>query len=214
MTRPQCCGIEQMFDDKTARADLKHYLKKGPSKATRTLIEQVSRGGLEGQRLLDIGGGIGMIHHELLPRGLAAVTHVDASSAYLQTARTETERRGHAAKVDFRFGDFVDLAPQLEPAEIVTLDRVICCYDDMPALVRASAALARRCYAIVIPLDVAWLQAAGRIANFFLGVFTRNPYRLFIHSTAEVERLLAEHGLQRAFYKRHGLWQVLVYQRT
>ncbi len=214
MTKPQCCGIEQMFDDKTAQADLKEYLKKGPSKATRTLIEQVSAGGLAGLRLLDVGGGIGMIHHELLPRGLAAVTHVDASSAYLATARAESERRGHAEQVEFQFGDFVDLAPGLAPADIVTLDRVICCYDDMPALVRASAALARQRYAIVIPLDAGWIQTIGRIANFFLRVFTRNPYRLFIHPTAEIERLLAETGLQRSFYKRHGFWQVLVYQRA
>jgi magnesium-protoporphyrin O-methyltransferase len=34
----------------------------------------------------------------------------------------------------------VDLAGQLEPAGVVTLDRVICCYDDMQQLVSLSAA--------------------------------------------------------------------------
>jgi magnesium-protoporphyrin O-methyltransferase len=213
MTRPQCCGIEQMFDDKTAQADLKAYRRKGPSKATRELIEEVAQSGLEGQHLLDIGGGVGIIQHELAGRGLARITHVDASTAYLKTAQEEAERRGHAGKVEYRFGDFVELAPALEPADLVTLDRVICCYDDMPALVAASARLARRLYAIVIPIDGGWVARGAAVANFFLRLFTRTSYKMFIHPTREIERILAEHGLRRRFYRRRGFWQVIVYQR-
>ncbi|MBI3160728.1 MAG: methyltransferase domain-containing protein [Chloroflexi bacterium] len=214
MTRPQCCGIEQMFDDKTAQADLKTYLRKGPSKATRELIEQVAQGGVEGKRLLDIGGGVGIIQHELAGRGLARITHVDASTAYLKTAQEEAERRGHAGRADFRFGDLVELAPELEPADIVTLDRVICCYDDMPALVAASARLAKGLYAIVIPIDGRWVARGAAVANFFLKLFARTQYRMFIHSTQEIERILDEHGLRRSFYKRRGFWQVILYQRA
>ncbi|TAK13546.1 MAG: methyltransferase domain-containing protein [Anaerolineae bacterium] len=214
MTRPQCCGVDQMFNDKTAQADLKTYYRKGPNKATRVLIEQVSQRGVQGSALLDIGGGIGVIQHALVERGAAHITHVDASRAYLETARQEATRRGHADRVDFRFGDFVDIAPELEQADIVTLDRVICCYDDMPSLVEASAKLARRAYGIIIPLDRWWVAGAGKAFNALLSIFTRNPYRMFIHPTAEIERILAAQGLRREFYKRVGIWQVAVYARS
>jgi hypothetical protein len=55
--------------------------------------------------------------------------------------------------MSFQYGDFVALAPALSAADVVTLDRVICCYDDMPALVGRSAALAERLYGVVYPRD-------------------------------------------------------------
>lgn len=35
----------------------------------------------------------------------------------------------------FRYGDFVSLAPDLETADLVTLDRVVCCYPELEPLV-------------------------------------------------------------------------------
>ena len=48
--------------------------------------------------------------------------------------------RGRAARqlhdrVRYEVGDFVALAPDVEPADVVALDRVVCCYPDMAALV-------------------------------------------------------------------------------
>jgi magnesium-protoporphyrin O-methyltransferase len=90
--------------------------------------------------LLDIGGGLGGIQHALLAGGVVQATYVDASSAYMKAAREEAIRREIDEQITFLHGDFVDLAEEIPSAEIVTLDRVVCCYDDMQALVRLSAA--------------------------------------------------------------------------
>ena len=45
----------------------------------------------------------------------------------------------------------MEVAARVPSADVVVLDKVICCYPDMPALVQASAAKARRLYAIVVP---------------------------------------------------------------
>ena len=111
-----------------------------------------------GATLLDIGGGVGVAQLDLLSAGLRSATDVDASSAYLDVAREEAQRRGYSERVSYRHGDLVALAPEIEPADIVTLDRVICCYHDMPALVRASAAKARRLYGLVYPHDAWWTR--------------------------------------------------------
>jgi magnesium-protoporphyrin O-methyltransferase len=214
MTRPQCCGIEQMFDAETAQNDRKDYRKNGPSDSTRMLIAQVREAGVQGRTVLDIGGGVGAIQHALLESGASQAVQVDASSAYLAAAREEADARGLREKIDFLHGDFVDLAPTLAEADIVTLDKVLCCYDDMQALVRASADLARETYALVFPHDNWLYRGAARVIFFLMNIFSKNPFRGFVHPTAEVEAILTAAGLTRRFYKRSGLvWQVVVYQR-
>ena len=119
--------------------------------ASRALIEALRAGGIDGQTVLDVGGGVGAVHHALLRSGAASAVDVDASRAYVATARAEAERQGHADRVRYLTGDFVALADDVGPADLVALDRVICCYPDMAALVGRSAALARRRYGPRLP---------------------------------------------------------------
>jgi magnesium-protoporphyrin O-methyltransferase len=87
----QCQGIEEVFSQEYVRRELKHYRRKGPGKTTRMLTEAIEKEGVEGLSLLDIGGGVGAIQHELIAAGVREVTSVDASTAYLE--RPEAEKR-------------------------------------------------------------------------------------------------------------------------
>lgn len=139
------------YDEKLAASDLRRYRSKGLQPWTRALIDAIKAEGVEGATLLDIGGGIGAIHHELLDAGAAHATCVEASTAYLEAARDETERRGNTSRVTFNLGDFVDLAGSVPPADIVTLDRVVNSYPDAYRLVEVSADHAQRLYGLVVP---------------------------------------------------------------
>ena len=103
------------YDAKLAASELAKYRTDGPRPWTRTLIEALKAEGVEGSTLLDIGGGIGAIEHELLDAGLANAINVDASAAYLDAAREESERRGHRGRVTYHHGDFVELAEAIPP---------------------------------------------------------------------------------------------------
>jgi magnesium-protoporphyrin O-methyltransferase len=212
MTCCQCQGLETFFDKKIAARELKKYRKKGPNKTTRLLIDALKADGVEGSTLLDIGGGVGAIQHELLEAGASHATSVDASSAYLKTAKEEAERRGHADRVRYHYGDFVELAAEIPPAEIVTLDRVICCYHDMKALVGLSLSKAGRLYGVVYPRDLWWVKAGVAVANFFQRLL-RRQFRVFVHPTEEVDGMVRSSGWQRRFYHTTALWQVVVYAR-
>ena len=83
-----------------AASQLRKYREKGPIASTRTLIDALKAVGVEGATLLDIGGGIGAIQHELLAAGVAHATSVDASAPYLGAAREESDRRGQGDRVD------------------------------------------------------------------------------------------------------------------
>ena len=143
MTCCHCQGVARVFDEKMAKRQLRHYRRKGPGKGTRQLIDEVAADGVEGRTFIDIGGGVGAIQHDLMERGAVGGTSADASPAYLAAARAEAEVRGYADRIRYVEGDFVERAGEVDPADLVTLDRVVCCYPDMPALLVAAARLTR-----------------------------------------------------------------------
>lgn len=208
----QCQGLEKLFDQKTAEKELASYRKNGPQKSTGILIDALKAEGMAGLSLLDIGGGIGAIQHELLKAGASHAVNVEASTAYLEAARQETERLGQADRARFHHGDFVDLAPDIEPVDIVTLDRVICCYPDLPALVGLSAARAGKFYGLVFPRDTWWLKIGCAAINFGSWLM-RQHFRFFIHPATAVEAILAQHEFKRCFYHKTFFWQIALYTR-
>jgi 2-polyprenyl-3-methyl-5-hydroxy-6-metoxy-1,4-benzoquinol methylase len=212
MASCQCQGIERLFDRREALRKLHAYARHGPDRTTRLLLDAVKAQYIEGATLLDIGGGVGVAQLELRAAGLRSATDVDASSAYLGVAREEAQRRGYGDRLTYRHGDFVALAPEIEPADIVTLDRVICCYHDMPTLVRASAAKALRLYGLVYPRDAWWTHCYSASENMVFRL-RRHPYRSFIHPTRLVDALIRGAGLEQRVLQQGAFWQISLYAR-
>ncbi len=210
----ECQAIEAKFDQKYVDRKLKEYRRKGPKKTARQLIDALQAEGVQGLTLLDIGGGVGDLQHALLRSGVSHATDCEASTAYLQACRQEAERLGHAEQIDHFQGDFVELAKDIPPADIVTLDRVICCYSDMAALLNLSLPKARRFYGIVYPLDRWWVRWAMQVYYNFRYWLQRNTMRQFIHPVEAIEALIRSNGFQRRFYRVMGPWQVAVYARS
>lgn len=213
MTNCCCQGVDRVFGDRTAQHDLRRYRKRGPSKPTRMLLEALQREGIEGTTLLDIGGGVGVIQLELLDAGAERAMSIEASRAYLRVAKDEAERRGHAGRIRYEAGDFVAVADRVEAADVVTLDRVICCYPDMESLVARSADRAQRLYGLVYPRD-RWTVAVGfRLANLVMWL-SRRAFRAYLHSPGAVDAVARRHGLAPKVQARAGpVWQVAVYAR-
>jgi len=176
------------------------------------MIHLLRRAGVDGRTLLDIGGGIGAIQYDLLEAGAREVTAVDASSAYQQAARVEAERRGVSARIQFRLGDFALLAAEIAAADIVTLDRVVCCYPDMEPLVRLSAERCRKFYGLSYPRYRWPVRAVVSIENAFRRLL-RNPFRSFVHSPKAMDGLLTELGFKVQSQVRTFAWEVAVYAR-
>lgn len=208
----QCQGIEKTFDKKTAVRELRRYRKKGPQKTTRLLLDAIRKKGVDGMDFLDIGGGIGAIQNDLVKEGATNGTSIEASEAYLEVAKEEAHHNGMAEKVSFRHGDFTTTASDSDSADIVTLDKVICCYDDMPALVEKSSKLARKMYGVIYPRNVWWTRIALPILNLFPRM-RGSSFRVFIHPTKKVEEIIFGNGLRRYYYATTFVWQVAVFTR-
>jgi methyltransferase family protein len=213
---PGCaCAVGNEFGAKSAERDLRAYRRNGPDRTTRWLLEGLGgadQGSVEGLTVLDVGAGIGAVHLGLLAAGAAAAVDVDGSPAYVAVARGEADRAGVGDRVTYLTGDFVELAPGLEPADLVALDRVVCCYPDMRALVARSAALARRRYGLVYPRDRWWIRGGSATFNAFLRLFRRR-LRFHVHPTVDVEAVASEAGLTRVHLRQTVFWQVAVFER-
>lgn len=207
---PCSCGCPNTLSTKDADGDLERYLKKGPDGTTRALIDAIVAEGIEGATLLDIGGGIGAIQLELLASGAARSTTVDATEAYVAVARAEAERRGFGDRTSNRAGAFGAHASEIEPADIVTLDRVVCCDPDLAGLLGSAAGRARRMIGLVYPRGTWWNSLAARVMNA-LGWLTRDRTRWYLHDPADIDRILTGAGFRRREIDRTLVWQVALY---
>ena len=205
-----CIGIEKTFGEKNAKHKLKQYLKKGAGKETKTLINAFKNFNLKNKSLLDIGGGIGAIPIELAKQGVFGVTGVDASTHYLKIAKKEISKI--LSDVKFIEGDFVDLADEIPEHDIVTLDKVICCYAGMERLVSYSAKKAKKYYAIIIPREIFLIKLGLKLLNLIY-LIIQNPMKVFAHKTDDVEKIIFENNFKNIFYSNTFAWQIRVYEK-
>ncbi|MCZ2121666.1 MAG: class I SAM-dependent methyltransferase [Anaerolineales bacterium] len=201
------------FGEDEAKANLKAYRRRGPAKQTKLILEAVRSLKLKQTSLLDIGGGIGTIHHELLKDVANQATHIDASSAYLKIATEEAKRLGHGEQVTFIHADFTDVAAELPQVDVVTLDRVVCCYPNMRELLKAASSKSRKALAMTYPREVWYTKSAIAIMNFFQRL-RKDPFRVFVHPVHEMEALLKSEGLQRVVTRKLFIWEMALYQRA
>jgi 2-polyprenyl-3-methyl-5-hydroxy-6-metoxy-1,4-benzoquinol methylase len=210
--RCDCPGCPNVFTKRDAEDDAAQYRRSGPDRTTRTLLDAIRAEGIDGATLLDIGGGIGAIQIELLASGAASSESVEASPAFVEVARGEAERRGLAGRMVQREGDFVAMADEVGPADVVTLHRMVCCYSDMPRLLARSADHARRLVGLTYPRDTWWVHLVARIVNLTYRI-TRSRLRWYTHSEAAMDAIVRGLGFERHFLRRTFLWQVAVYAR-
>lgn len=207
-----CCGYERVFGARTARHDARRYRKRGPKRTQASVIRLLRERGVQGAQVLEIGGGIGAIQVELLHAGAARTTNVELSSAYETEAAALLRESGLEGRAERLLGDLVTDPGLVAPADAVVLERVLCCYPDLPALLGAAADRARRSLVASYPRRNPVSRAFVRAANLILRLWGRS-FRVFVHDPAEIERVAAAHGLMRTDLRRGRVWEVAAFDR-
>ena len=212
-----CCASffaanQRQFSDAVARRDLKRYRRRGPDQTTRLLRDAILGAG-RGGTILDVGAGIGALSFELLAAGAERVTAVEAAPAYVAAAREEAGRRNISDRLDLVNGDFVSVAGDVMPADVVTMDRVVCCYPAYQPLLEAALHRSRRLLGFSYPRDRWYVRAAVGMQNLSRALF-RNPFRGFVHSARGMEALLEQHGFVRLGRRETLKWSADLYARA
>ena len=200
------------FDEKIARRDLENYRKKGPGPTARLLRDMLVETRVNDGTLLDVGSGVGGLSFELLERGVGRAIAVDASAAYLAAATQEATRRDKLGALEFRHGDFVDMASTIPPATVVTMDRVICCYPAFESLLKEALGHAERYFAYSYPRDVWYVRAAIAGENG-IRKLKGGPFRAFVHPVEHMTQMIECAGFRLAGRRQTWQWSADVWIR-
>ena len=168
--------------------------------------------GIEGATVLEIGGGVGEIQIELLKAGASHVVNLELSPAYDEEAERLLHESALDGKAERRLHDIAVDPEGVEPADIVLLHRVVCCYPDYERLLGAAAQRALRflvfSYPPRNPLTRLFISAENLVFRLM-----RREYRSFAHPPAAMLGVLAERGLRRTFTHHTLVWQVAGLER-
>jgi magnesium-protoporphyrin O-methyltransferase len=162
---------------------------------------------------LEIGGGIGRIQAELLDAGAAEGEILELVSAYEPYARELAHEKGIEARTSFRVVDVLEDASDVEPADVVVLNRVVCCSPDGVALAAAAGKLARQALVLSFPRDVRWVRIGARLLNAGLWL-VRNPFRVYVHQPAALLAAAEAEGVRVQEGDRSSWWQWALMRRA
>ena len=209
----ECCarpGYARLFDERQARRDARRYRRKGLDPAARWIADVARAEGIGGAVVLEPGGGVGALQIELLKSGAGRSTIVELSDQYEEEAARLAREAGVEARMHRRLGDFS--SNDQEPADVVVMHRVVCCYPDHAQLLGAAADRARRLLVFTYPPANLAVRLFARIANLWMRL-NRNPFRTFAHPPAALRADVERRGFTLVAERRRGLWKGMAFVR-
>lgn len=210
-----CCsglGCDEFFDEKVARKDARRYLRKGIDGTAQEIVDLVVDRGVDGASILEVGGGTGTLHLQLLRAGAASAVNLELSRGYDAVARELAEEAGVASRIERRVTDIVERPDEVAPADVVILHRVVCCYPWPERLVPAAAAHARRLLVLSFPRRNALSRLFVWAGNTFIRL-RGGRFRAFVHRPAAIRAAAAEAGLRAVHEHRGWIWHVAAFER-
>ena len=210
-----CCdarGCDQFFSPRFARRVARRYRRRGVDKTARQMIAFLEERGIEGATVLEVGGGVGEIQLELLKHGAAHTVNLELSPAYDEEAQKLLREAGLEDRADRRIRDIAAGENSIEPADVVVLHRVVCCYPDYERLLTAVAEHAQRLVVFSYPRRnaISRLVVAAQNLSFRL---LRREFRTFAHPPAAMLTVLTKRGLRPSFDHHGFIWQVAGLER-
>lgn len=210
-----CCnpsGYERLFSPKEARRRLRDYDKKGLNEMAKRTVDYLKSREIEGHRIIEVGGGIGAAHVELLKAGAASAVNVELSHGYREVATELLRREGLEGRVEQVVGDFTEMAEGME-ADDVIMNRVICCYPHMESLMNAGLAATSQFLGVTFPRDRIISRISVGLENAFHRV-RGVDFRAYIHSPEAILETARRAGFEIAFEDRDLMWQAVVFERV
>lgn len=211
-----CCspkGYKWVFSERAAENEARRYRRKGLDGTSRRIVDFLKIQGIEGRTVLEVGGGIGAVQVELLKAGAARAVSVELTPSYERVAGELVREAGVGDRVERKVMDFAQAATEVAGADLVILNRVICCYHDMPRLAGAAADHAREVLVLSYPKRAWWTVAGIGLANVIFRL-TRREFHIFVHPPAQIIATSERHGLAPVLDERGFLWTVAALRRT
>jgi len=211
-----CCtpkGYRWVFSERSARAEAKRYRRKGLDATSQRIFDVVKKAGVEGRTVLEVGGGIGAIQIELLKAGAARAISVELTPTYEEEAAALLREAGLEERVERRIMDFAAAGAEVEGADIVIMNRVICCYPDMPRLAGAASDHTRELLVMSFPKGSWWMRVGLAVVNTVFRI-TRREFQIFVHPPKLILATGEQHGLRTVHDDAGVFWSIAALRRA
>jgi magnesium-protoporphyrin O-methyltransferase len=211
---PEPCCFDGWVDHWTTEATKKPTA----AKVTASLLDAIIQAGVADRTVLDVGCGIGDLAIEVVTRGGASGTGYDLSLKAIEEARRLAAARGVSDRMRFEVGDGAKL--DLPTADIVVINRVVCCYPDIDNLLEHTLGAAKSVFAVTAPVS----RGATGLFNRFWSRLGNVGYRMrpkkyggfrtFIHDLDRIDERIRAAGFRRVRHEhRRVVWDLAVYTR-
>jgi len=211
-----CCnprGCDEFFDRRFARRLANRYRRRGLDRTARRMVGFVEERGVEGVTVLEVGGGVGEIQLELLKRGAIRTVNLELSPGYDEEARRLLQEAGLEGRAERRLTDIAAQPDEVGPADVVVLNRVVCCYPDYERLLGTVADHARRLVVFSYPPRNLVSRTIVSAQNLFFRLRGRE-FRVFTHPPAAMLAVVEQRGFRRTFARRALVWQTAGLERA
>jgi 2-polyprenyl-3-methyl-5-hydroxy-6-metoxy-1,4-benzoquinol methylase len=211
-----CCdprGCNDMFGPRFSRHLRSRYRKRGLDKTATRIVDFVASHGVDRATVLEVGGGIGDIQLELLRRGAEHATNLELVDVYDTDATQIAAAAGLSDRVTRRLVDIAATPEAVEPADIVILHRVVCCYPDYERLLAAAADHARHLLVFSHPPRNVVSRAFMTAQNATFRLLGKS-FRTFTHPPAAMVAVAESRGMNAEYTHRGRVWQVVGLART
>lgn len=211
---PERCCFDDWVDHWTSQATTRPTA----AKVTASLLDAITEAGVADRTILDVGCGIGDLAIEAVARGAAGGTGFDLSPKAIEEARRLAASRGVGDRIRFEVGDGAKL--DLPAADIVVINRVVCCYPDTQNLLDHTLAAARSVFAITAPVSKGptglWNRLWSTLENvgYRLRPSKYQGFRTFIHDLDRIDERIRAAGFRRTRHEhRRVIWDLALYTR-
>jgi magnesium-protoporphyrin O-methyltransferase len=210
---PSCC-----FDEWAEHNAKRARSKETVAPITSALLAALEAEGLEGRTILDVGCGTGDLALAAVAHGATAANGFDLGTGAIEHARRLARERGLQDRAVFEVADG-SVVP-LPAADVVVLNRVVCCYADARGLLANTLGAARSVYAITAPVDRGfpgiYNRIVVRVSNVWYAIRRSKfrGFRVFVHDLAGVDARIHAAGFALVRRERRRVvWELAVYSR-
>lgn len=211
---PERCCFDDWVDHWTSQATTRPTA----AKVTASLLDAITEAGVADRTILDVGCGIGDLAIEVVARGAASGIGFDLSPKAIGEARRLAASRGVGDRMRFEVGDGAKL--DLPAADIVVINRVVCCYPDTEHLLDHTIGAAGSVLAITAPVSKGptglWNRLWSTLENvgYRLRPSKYQGFRTFIHDLDRIDERIRAAGFRRTRHERRRvIWDLAVYTR-
>ncbi len=189
------------------------YKTKGLSKSSRLLFNFIRDSGTKGKTVLELGSGAGGFSIELLKNGVESAVGFDLSPKMVDSAIGLASASGFENRAKFQVGDAA--VSELPSADIVIMDKVLCCYSQWEPFLDNAIKASRGMVGFIVPRDEGLAKWPFRLGLRVVNFFSRRGggVMFYLHPLGLVDKRLRDSGFVRKKKQSSRFWLVFLYSR-